>query len=250
MDVDAKDPLVSVASFGEQLKLLGAGPRRQAQGRDAEGRRAGRTCRQARAQGAQGGGFRQAACAWPRTECRSGANISRALAVPTPGRCRFTSPGAACLDTLTCKSDSGAPTSLLSQAGCRPGDTRVQPTNTADPTYFHKVVDCQWACPAHTPVPEYIRLIAQGRYSDAYMVNWVSQRLSRHPRPHLRPALRAGLPARPRRGRKPRQARAGGHLPAQARGRRPQGRHPLAAADRPRRATASAWPASAPGRRR
>ncbi|MDH4288451.1 MAG: FAD-dependent oxidoreductase [Aquincola sp.] len=40
--------------------------------------------------------------------------------------------------------------------------------------YFHQVVDCQWACPAHTPVPEYIRLIAQGRYGDAYMVNWVS----------------------------------------------------------------------------
>ena len=50
----------------------------------------------------------------------------------------------------------------------------MQPTNTANPAYFHKVVDCQWACPAHTPVPEYIRLIAQGRYSDAYMVNWVS----------------------------------------------------------------------------
>lgn len=50
----------------------------------------------------------------------------------------------------------------------------MQPTDTADPTYFHKVVDCQWACPAHTPVPEYIRLIAQGRYGDAYMVNWVS----------------------------------------------------------------------------
>jgi len=50
----------------------------------------------------------------------------------------------------------------------------LQPTRTADPSYFHKVVDCQWACPAHTPVPEYIRLIAQGRYDDAYMVNWVS----------------------------------------------------------------------------
>jgi formate dehydrogenase (NADP+) beta subunit len=50
----------------------------------------------------------------------------------------------------------------------------VQPTNVADPAYFHKVVDCQWACPAHTPVPEYIRMIGQGRYSDAYMVNWVS----------------------------------------------------------------------------
>jgi len=50
----------------------------------------------------------------------------------------------------------------------------LQPTNIADPAYFHKVVDCQWACPAHTPVPEYIRLIAQGRYGDAYMVNWTS----------------------------------------------------------------------------
>ena len=47
----------------------------------------------------------------------------------------------------------------------------MQPTNTNNPDYFHKVVDCQWACPAHTNVPEYIRLIAQGRYSDAYMVN-------------------------------------------------------------------------------
>jgi NADPH-dependent glutamate synthase beta subunit-like oxidoreductase len=50
----------------------------------------------------------------------------------------------------------------------------VQPTDTFDPAYFHKVVDCQWACPAHTPVPEYIRLIAQGRFDDAYMVNWYS----------------------------------------------------------------------------
>jgi NADPH-dependent glutamate synthase beta subunit-like oxidoreductase/ferredoxin len=47
-------------------------------------------------------------------------------------------------------------------------------TDISAPDYFHKVVDCQWACPAHTPVPEYIRLIAQGRYSDAYMVNWRS----------------------------------------------------------------------------
>jgi formate dehydrogenase beta subunit len=50
----------------------------------------------------------------------------------------------------------------------------LQPTNITQPAYFHKVVDCQWACPAHTPVPEYIRLIGQGRYSDAYMINWVS----------------------------------------------------------------------------
>ena len=47
-------------------------------------------------------------------------------------------------------------------------------TDISAPDYFHKVVDCQWACPAHTPVPEYIRLIAQGRYSDAYMINWRS----------------------------------------------------------------------------
>ncbi|MBM3609185.1 MAG: glutamate synthase, partial [Alphaproteobacteria bacterium] len=50
----------------------------------------------------------------------------------------------------------------------------MKPTDISDPDYFHKVVDCQWACPAHTPVPEYIRLIAAGRYSDAYMINWKS----------------------------------------------------------------------------
>ena len=50
----------------------------------------------------------------------------------------------------------------------------MKPTDIGAPDYFHKVVDCQWACPAHTPVPEYIRLIAAGRYSDAYMVNWKS----------------------------------------------------------------------------
>ena len=50
----------------------------------------------------------------------------------------------------------------------------MKPTSIAAPDYFHKVVDCQWACPAHTPVPEYIRLIAEGRYSDAYMINWRS----------------------------------------------------------------------------
>ena len=50
----------------------------------------------------------------------------------------------------------------------------MESTNTEAPEYFHKVVDCQWACPAHTPVPEYIRLIAQGRHADAYMVNWKS----------------------------------------------------------------------------
>ena len=47
----------------------------------------------------------------------------------------------------------------------------MQPTDTKDPQYYHKVVDCQWACPAHTNVPEYIRLIAEGRYTDSYMLN-------------------------------------------------------------------------------
>jgi NADPH-dependent glutamate synthase beta subunit-like oxidoreductase len=47
----------------------------------------------------------------------------------------------------------------------------MEPTDTSRPDYYHKVVDCQWACPAHTDVPEYIRLIAQGRFTEAYMVN-------------------------------------------------------------------------------
>ncbi len=50
----------------------------------------------------------------------------------------------------------------------------MKPTDISNPDYFHKVVDCQHACPAHTPVPEYIRLIAEGKYSDAYMINWYS----------------------------------------------------------------------------
>jgi formate dehydrogenase (NADP+) beta subunit len=50
----------------------------------------------------------------------------------------------------------------------------LKSTDIHAPDYFHKVVDCQWACPAHTPVPEYIRMIVAGRYSDAYMVNWKS----------------------------------------------------------------------------
>jgi len=50
----------------------------------------------------------------------------------------------------------------------------VKATDTSNPNFYHRVVDCQWACPAHTPVPEYIRLIAQKRYTEAYMVNWQS----------------------------------------------------------------------------
>src|SRR5690606_20341544 len=47
----------------------------------------------------------------------------------------------------------------------------VEPTDTKDPNYYHRVVDCQWACPAHTDVPEYIRLIALGKFGEAYLVN-------------------------------------------------------------------------------
>lgn len=50
----------------------------------------------------------------------------------------------------------------------------MKPTDIKNPEYFHKVVDCQYACPAHTPVPEYIRLIAEGKYNEAYMINWDS----------------------------------------------------------------------------
>jgi NADPH-dependent glutamate synthase beta subunit-like oxidoreductase/ferredoxin len=55
-----------------------------------------------------------------------------------------------------------------------PGVIPLKPTDIEDPEYFHKVIDCQFACPAHTPVPEYIRLISEKRYTDAYMINWVS----------------------------------------------------------------------------
>ena len=47
----------------------------------------------------------------------------------------------------------------------------MKPTDVSNPDYFHKVVDCQWACPAYTDVPEYIRLIAQGEFTEAYMLN-------------------------------------------------------------------------------
>src|SRR3954453_18096763 len=106
----------------------------------------------------------------------------------------------------------------------------MKPTDISAPDYFHKVVDCQWACPAHTPVPEYIRLIAEGRYSDAYMINWRSnvfpgvlgrplrrsrgqwgsERFPGRARPPPRPPLRAGLPPGAGRG------RAGGDLPPEA----------------------------------
>ena len=95
----------------------------------------------------------------------------------------------------------------------------MQPTNVRNPSYFHKVVDCQWACPAHTNVPEYIRLIAQGRYADAYMLNRGNQRLPGNPRPDVRSTLRACVPARPHRRKTCRD------MPPQARCRRPPRRH-------------------------
>src|SRR5882757_1635583 len=72
-------------------------------------------------------------------------------------------------DERSQQNSKAAHLSLLSR-----GQVGMKPTDISAPDYFHKVVDCQWACPAHTPVPEYIRLIAAGRYSDAYMVNWKS----------------------------------------------------------------------------
>src|SRR5437899_1189123 len=69
---------------------------------------------------------------------------------------------------------AGCICSINSSDGRNRGGEWVKPTDIRVPDYFHKVVDCQWACPAHTPVPEYIRLIAAGRYSDAYLVNWKS----------------------------------------------------------------------------
>ena len=60
------------------------------------------------------------------------------------------------------------------KTGNRPRAPYMKPTDISDPNYFHQVVDCQWACPAHTPVPEYIRMIAQQRYTEAYMINWES----------------------------------------------------------------------------
>jgi formate dehydrogenase beta subunit len=69
---------------------------------------------------------------------------------------------------------SPAPYNTKEGAGHSGNGAGMPPTDIGNPAYFHKVVDCQWACPAHTPVPEYIRLIAAGRYTDAYMVNWKS----------------------------------------------------------------------------
>ena len=102
-------------------------------------------------------------------------------------------------------------------------------------------MDCQWACPAHTPVPEYIRLIAHGPLLRRLHDQLAVERVPGNPRAHLRPSLRAGLPARARRG------RAGGDLPPEARRRRLQRRHQARGCPSPRRrrtASASRWSAA------
>jgi formate dehydrogenase (NADP+) beta subunit len=63
---------------------------------------------------------------------------------------------------------------LKQSNGKTPVKTFMPVTDTSDPQYYHKVVDCQYACPAHTPVPEYIRKISQNEYTEAYMINWES----------------------------------------------------------------------------
>ena len=103
-----------------------------------------------------------------------------------PGDKRGMLPPAAPLSTL-CLRCAASPSSRAGSSRCGihwrhirlaaktdEEETHVQATDIRRPDYFHHVVDCQWACPSHTPVPEYIRLIAAGRYSDAYMVNWHS----------------------------------------------------------------------------
>ena len=104
----------------------------------------------------------------------------------------------------------------------------MHPTNVGNPDYFHKVVDCQWACPAHTNVPEYIRLIAQGRFTDAYLVNRES---------NVFPGIlgrTCDRPCEPACRRTPRRRQAGRDLPAEARRRRPpRRRHATCSRRRP-----------------
>ena len=102
--------------------------------------------------------------------------------VRSGGICRFSSSKTPTVDSAAYGRTMGdGPASAASRepdgnsrSQGRVHEESMKPTDIAAPDYFHKVVDCQWACPAHTPVPEYIRLIAEGRYSDAYMINWRS----------------------------------------------------------------------------
>ena len=112
-------------------------------------------------------------------------------------------------------------------------DYTMRPTDVRNPDYYHRVVDCQWACPAHTNVPEYIRLIAQGRFTDAYLLNRESNVfpgiLGRTCDRPCEPACRRGA----------RRRQAGRDLPPEARRRRsPRRRHATCCRRRPPRRTA------------
>ena len=110
-------------------------------------------------------------------------------------RCARPSPrGLVCVHPI----EAQATTTVDAQQG-----DALNPTDIGRPDYFHKVVDCQWACPAHTPVPEYIRLIAAGQLQRCLHGQLEVQRLPRHPRAHLRPAVRTRLPPRARRREEP-----------------------------------------------
>ena len=89
-----------------------------------------------------------------------GRGLSDCGGSPQPSRVNITQ--------STRKREPGSPSQRV------PWRKQLRATDIGNPDYFHKVVDCQWACPAHTPVPEYIRLIAHGRFDDAYMINWKS----------------------------------------------------------------------------
>ena len=101
------------------------------------------------------------------TVSRSGAPGAKGPARRATGGAPRGRPAAALLPAGHCR--------ILPQRPADPGvvvpSVEMPPTDTSHPDYYHRVVDCQWACPAHTDVPEYIRLIAQGRFTDAYMVN-------------------------------------------------------------------------------
>lgn len=81
---------------------------------------------------------------------------------------------AACIRVQLVHNDACSDWRVHTHAFPETGRTHLKPTDISNPDYLHKVVDCQWACPAHTPVPEYIRQIAAGDFSTAYMINWRS----------------------------------------------------------------------------
>src|ERR687884_919680 len=111
------------------------------------------------------------------TNCCAAANLALEYGLKSAN---FTVANCAALSQGSAKRPRGSRVPTLTKSSEGDSDEQrnrrqlLPPTDIRDPNYFHKVVDCQWACPAHTPVPEYIRLIAAGRYTDAYLVNWRS----------------------------------------------------------------------------